>query len=229
LLATTSMLPETMTSRAFNAIDLDDRAVVFLLAATIVTALLVCLPPVLLASRTTVADLLRDASRTATGSIAARRLRSTLVVAEVALALVLLVGAGLLIQSVARLQRVDLGFDPDRLLTFRVELGWAAYGTLEKTTAFHRRVLERLQSLPGVRGVTFDNNLPMSGKPRDPDAVRLAGQSPDEEARNPYVNRHLIGPAYFATMRIPLRSGRELSDFDRPDTFQAAIVSRRLA
>jgi putative ABC transport system permease protein len=172
---------------------------------------------------------LKEGSRGSSGGPGQRRLRNALVVVEVALALVLLVGAALLIQSVARLQRVDLGFDPDRLLTFRVELGWAAYGTLEKTTVFHNRVLERLRALPGVRAVTFDNNLPMSGKPRDPYAVRLAGQSPDEEARNPYVNVHLVGPAYFATMGIPLRSGRELSDHDRPDTFQAAIVSRRLA
>jgi putative ABC transport system permease protein len=210
-------------------IAVDGRVGLFLALVCAATGLAAGIVPALRSGAAGVHASLKEGYRGASSGAGHRRLRNALVVAEVALALVLLVGAGLLIQSVARLQRVDLGFDPDRLLTFRVELGWAAYGTLEKTTAFHRRVLERLQSLPGVRGVTFDNNLPMSGKPRDPYAVRLAGQSPDEEARNPYVNVHLIGPAYFATMRIPLRSGRELSDFDRPDTFQAAIVSRRLA
>jgi putative ABC transport system permease protein len=156
-------------------------------------------------------------------------LRSGLVVAEVALALVLLVGAALLLQTVVRLHRVPLGFDPSNALTFQVELGWAAYGTLEKTSVFHDRVLERVRALPGVQAVTFDNNLPMSGKARDAENIRNYAQSPEDEARNPYVNLHLVGPDYFRVMGIRLDAGRGLTADDRVDARPVAVVSRRLA
>ena len=223
----TAMIPVQLPP--WMQIEIDGRVGLFLAVVCAVTGLAAGIVPALRGGGADVHESLREGSRGSSSGARHHQLRNALVVAEVALALVLLVGAGLLMQSVAKLQRVDLGFDSDQLLTFRVELGWAAYGTLEKTTTFHRRVLERLRTLPGVRAVTFDTNLPMSGKPRDPQAVRLAGQSPDEEARNPYVNVHQIGPDYFATMGIPLRSGREFSDIDRKDTFQAAIVSQRFA
>jgi putative ABC transport system permease protein len=147
----------------------------------------------------------------------------------VALALVLLVGASLMLKSVWRLHQVELGYRTSNALTFRVELGWAAYGTLEKTLAFHRQVLDGLRALPSVQAVTFDNNLPMSGKPRDPLAIRVAGQSADEEARNPYVHGHLIGPDYFRVMGIPIRQGRAFDDRDHADTPPVVVISEQLA
>jgi putative ABC transport system permease protein len=223
----TAMIPAQLPP--WMQIGVDGRVGLFLAVVCALTGLAAGLVP---AWRSGVADVhasLKEGSRGSSSGVRHHQLRNALVIAEVALALVLLVGAGLLTQSVRRLQQVDLGFDPNRLLTFRVELGWAAYGTLEKTTTFHRRVLERLSALPGVRAVTFDTNLPMSGKPRDAQAVRLFGQSPDQEAQNPYANLHQIGPAYFATMGISMRSGREFSEMDRPVSVPAAIVSRRLA
>jgi putative ABC transport system permease protein len=114
-------------------------------------------------------------------------------------------------------------------LTFQVELGWAAYGTLEKTSVFHDRVLERVRALPGVQAVTFDNNLPMSGKARDAENIRTYAQSSEDEARNPYVNLHLVGPDYFRVMGIRLDAGRGLTADDRVDARPVAVVSRRLA
>jgi putative ABC transport system permease protein len=210
-------------------IDVDWRVWLFLAAIGIVTGLAAGLAPALRTSATGVHDALKEGSRGSSDGVSHGRLRSALVVAEVALSLVLLIGASLLLQSVWRLHRVDLGFRTANTLTFRVELGWRAYGTIEKTTAFHRRVLERIGQLPGVQGVTFDNNLPMSGKPRDPVAVRLEGQSADQEARNPYVHLHQVGPAYFATMVMRVPRGRAFDDGDRPDGVQAAIVSQPLA
>jgi putative ABC transport system permease protein len=86
-----------------------------------------------------------------------------------------------------------------------------------------------MRGLPGVTAVTFDNNLPMSGKPRDAGPVRLFGQSKDEEARNPFVHYHIVGPDYFDVMGIRLAAGRAFTDNDRIDTEPVAVVSRRTA
>ena len=210
-------------------IDVNWRAWTFLALIGVVTGLIAGLAPALRAGATDVHDALKEGSRGSSDGLRSGRLRSALVVAEVALSLVLLVGASLLLQSVWRLQHVDLGFRTTNTLTFRVELGWRAYDSIEKTTAFHRRVLERIGQLPGVQAVTFDSNLPMSGKPRDPVAVRLEGQSHDQEAHNPYVHLHQIGPGYFATMGMRVPRGRAFDNGDRQDAVQAAIVSQPLA
>jgi putative ABC transport system permease protein len=210
-------------------IRLDATSMIFLAAIALVTALITGAAP---AFRATSRDLhveLKDGQRGSSGGARQHRLRAALIVSEVAFAVVLLVGAGLLLRSVWHLHRVDLGFRADDALTFRVELGWAAYGTLEKTAHFHRQVVEQLRALPGVRAVTFDSNLPLSGKPRDPIVVRLPGQSVEQDARNPYVHLHSVGPGYFETMGIDIRQGRGFDDRDRSDAQQVVIVSRRLA
>jgi putative ABC transport system permease protein len=207
-------------------IELDLRVAVFLAAATLATTVVTGLIPALRATVHAPQAALKDGGRGSSEGVQHQRLRNTLIVGEVAVALVLLVGASLMLRSLSKLAHVDLGFSTERALTFRVELGWAAYGTLEKTSAFHRRVIARLRELPGVRAVTFDNNLPMSGKPREPAAVRAAGQSLDDEQRNPYVNWHEVGPDYFQVMGIPIVRGRGFDDRDRPDTLAAAVVSQ---
>jgi putative ABC transport system permease protein len=200
----------------------------FLAAASGLTAIVTGLVPALRTTSGSPLSALNDATR---GSSGARhhRLRNLLVITEVALAMALIAGASLMLQSVWRLQRVDLGFNTASALTFRVELGWRAYSTLDQTLAFHRAVLDRIRALPSVQAVTFDNNLPVSGKPRDPVAIRVEGQSRDDEARNPYVNAHLVGPDYFNVMGIALRAGRAFDDRDRAGGLPVAIVSQRLA
>jgi hypothetical protein len=123
-----------------------------------------------------------------------------------------------------RLGQVDPGFDTDRALTFRVELGWAAYTTLEQTTAFNRKMLERLRSLPGVLTVTFDNNLPLSGKPRQPIAIRASGR-PIDDTQTPYVHLHLVGlPLAFVLARTVEHVLFEVPPAD-PATFVATPVA----
>jgi putative ABC transport system permease protein len=222
----TSMVPVQLPR--WMQIQVNVRTGVFLAVTALITGVAAGLVPAL-RSTASPGSSLKEGARGSSDGGHQRRLRSALVIAEVALALVLLVGASLLLQSVARLHRVDLGFRTDNALTFRVELGWAAYGTLEKTATFHRRVIDRIRELPGVQAITFDNNLPMSGKPRDPYAVRVAGQSADQEARNPYVNSHYVGPDYFQVMGMRMVAGRGFDDRDRPDTIEAVVVSRRLA
>jgi len=209
-------------------VEADWRVGLFLVAITLVTAVAASLLPALRASSADPHGALKESARGSSSGRAQRAVRAALVAAETALALVLLVGASLLLQSVWRLHRVDLGYRTDSALTFRVELGWAAYGSLQKTLTFQRQMVDRLRELPGVQTVTYDNNLPLSGKPRDPYAARAAGQSPDEEAGNPFVHNHLVGPDYFAVMGIPIVRGRGFDDRDREDTAPAVVVSERL-
>ena len=209
------------------AIDVDLRVTVFLAAITMAAGLVSGMVPALRSASTDLLTVLNSGAR-GSGGVDHHRLHSLLVVAEVALAAVLLVGASLLARSVWRLGQVDPGFDARQALTFRVELGWAAYTTLEQTTAFHRKMLERLRGLPGVLAVTFDNNLPLSGKPRQPIAIRASGR-PIDDTQTPYVHLHLVGPDYFEVMGIPLTAGRPFDERDRPDGARAAILSTRLA
>jgi putative ABC transport system permease protein len=210
-------------------IELDLRVAAFLAGGTLLTTIVTGVIPALRATAHAPQTALQDGRRGSSDGVQHQRLRHALIVGEVAAALVLLVGASLMVRSLLNLAHVDLGFRTERALTFRVELGWAAYNTADKTNVFHRRVIERLRALPGVQAVTFDNNLPMGGKPREPAAVRAAGQSVDDEQRNPYVNWHEVGPDYFQVMRIPIVRGRGFDDRDRPDTFPAAVVSRSVA
>lgn len=222
-----SMMPVQLPP--WMQIVIDGRVGVFLALVAIATGLLAGIVPAWRSTSAQLSSVLKEGARGSSDGVQQHRLRNALVIVEVAFALVLLVGASLLLQSVWRLHRVDLGLTTDRALTFRVELGWAAYGTLEKTRAFHEQVLERLRALSGVQAVTFDHNLPMSGKPRDPLAVRTPGQSRDEEAQNPYVHLHQVGPDYFTTMGIGVLRGRSFDTRDRADSVPAVVVSTRLA
>ena len=153
LRATTAALPESITMRAFNVVDLDLRALLFLIAASAVTLLLVCLPPVLIASRATVADVLRHESRSATGSTGARRLRSGLVVVEVALAMVLLVGAALMARSVIKLHQIDIGLDADGLVTTQIAMPQRGFDTESARDLFVDTLLARLRTVPEISAV----------------------------------------------------------------------------
>ncbi|MCW5558081.1 MAG: FtsX-like permease family protein, partial [Verrucomicrobiae bacterium] len=211
-------------------IEIDPSATAFLVLICAVAGVASALAPAWHAWRNENQSALKEGMRGSSHGLRQRRLRNALIIAEVALAAVLLVGSGLLAQSVARLQRVNPGFNPQNLLTFRVEIGWASpWGSRERNPEFHRLVLQKLSALPGVHGVTLDDNLPLSGKPRDVATYRAAGQSEREQLRNPYLNPHTVGPNHFSTMGIPLLRGRDFSSQDRTNTPPVVIVSRSLA
>ena len=219
-----ALVPVTLPPWMDVRVDL--RALLALMAAAFGTALVATAVPALRAAATDPHGALKDGARGSSG--AGHQLRAALVVAEVALALVLVSGASLMLQTVWRLHQVPLGFSTAQTLTFRVELGWAAYG-FDKAVQFQREMIDRLRALPAVTSVTFDNNLPMSGKPREPWALRVRGQSEDEAAANPFVHAHLVGPDYFTVMGTAIQRGRGFDDRDRPDAALAVVVSARLA
>jgi predicted permease len=174
-------------------------------------------------------DALKQGARGSSEGPRQARLRSALIVSEVALAAVLLVGASLLVQTVWQLERTDPGFHPRGLLTFRVELGWRAYDTQEKVDAFMTRMLDGLAALPGVEAAGFDSNLALSGKAREPEQITADGQSLESQKANPFVHWHVVSPGHLAAMRVPVAVGRAFNDLDVQGSMPVAIVSGRLA
>jgi putative ABC transport system permease protein len=215
-------LPPWMELRTNGAV------LAFLIAISLLSGLAAGLVPAL-RNTTRVHDALKEGSRGSSDGARQARLRNLLIVSEVALAVVLLILASLMVRTVRNLQRLDPGFQSQGLLTFRVELGWRAYGTLAKTMDFQTRMLDGLAALPGVETVGFDGNLWLSGKPREPAPIVVEGQSIDAQRTSPFVHWHFISPSYLQTMKTPLVAGRALTDADTVDAMPVALVSARLA
>ncbi len=204
----------------------------FALALSLITGLLFGLTPALAASRPDLADVLRGSGEAATvaGPRSKFRLhsRGLLVVGQVALSTVLLIGATLLIESLARVYRVDPGFRTSNLLTMRVALSAAHYDTETKRAIFYQELVERVNALPGVRGAAISLTLPMMdtwmGQP-----VQLAGAPPVEVKDRPIAIFQDITPAYFRTLEIPLKRGREFTAQDDEHSPPRAIINEKLA
>jgi putative ABC transport system permease protein len=215
---------------AWMRIDLDAQVLLFTLALSGVCGVVAGLAPALSAARGDLQEAVRAASRGSSGGVVEARLRRTLVGGELALAVTLLVAAGLLVRSFWRLQQVDAGFRRDGVLSFRTDPPWTRYNRVDQTALFYRQVLERLRALPGVEAAAANHSLPLAlnqnyGKP----AIVVEGQSVDEQRRNPFINVQIVSPSYLAVMDIPLLRGRDFTDDDRAHTTPVTILSRTLA
>jgi putative ABC transport system permease protein len=217
---------------AWIVIDVDRRVLAFTLAVSVLTGLIAGLAPALQASKPDLNDLLKEGAKGSQGG-ARQQLRKALIVAEIALALVLLIGAGLMVQSFLRLRQTELGFRPDSLLTFRVALPWRKYTDAlgpERRRQFFHQLLERLAGLPGVESAATTSNLPLSSERQEGKLTFFVeGQSVEEQQRNPYLNDIHVSPNYFQTIGVRLIKGRLLNDFDKADTERAGVISQRLA
>ena len=202
-------------------IRLDPAALVFTLLITLLTGLAIGLLPALQASRVNLQEALKDASRGSTGG--GQRLRASLLVAEVSLSVVLLVGAGLLLVSFARLQRVAPGFSPDGIFTAQVVLPAQRYDRA-RLVPFYEQFYQRLTELPGVTAVALSDRVPLTGA-TTPAPVAVQGTSVPPLSERPHANRHLVSPKYFQTMGIPLRAGREFDERDSARVPHVAIVN----
>ncbi|HEY0081841.1 MAG TPA: ABC transporter permease [Pyrinomonadaceae bacterium] len=214
-------LPEDMPRLLVAGIGMDTSVLVFTLVVSIVTGLLFGLAPALQASKSNLNETLKDGGRTSAG-VGRQRVRNLLVVSEVALSLLLLVSAGLLIKSFARLQQTELGFDPKNVLTLRVPLPEGRYKEYGQVENFWDELLRRVRALPGVESAGLTRGLPMNGGIES--GVMLEGQ----ETTNPKditvaVNLY-AEPGYFKTMNISLVSGRFLSEQDTKDAPMAVMV-----
>jgi predicted permease len=221
---TVRWLPTAFTSASMNAIDLDGRMLVFTAACGIVTALLFGLAPALLASRAGVSGLLARGSRSTTGSPASRRLRSALVVVEVALAIVLLVGAALMTRSFVKLQQVDRGFEVSGLVAMRLGLPASRYLDPYARDAFVDEMVSRSQKLAGVTsstsgGVPPDSNIISFGK------IEFAHR-PGTLSEELVLPVYQVWPNYFTSVGIPIRAGRA---FAADEPRESTIVSESFA
>jgi hypothetical protein len=155
------------------------------------------------------------------------RFRNALVVTQIALALVLLAGAGLMTRSLAAMMRAPLGFDPQGVLTAKIPLAIPKYEDPKAKAAFVRDLLERVRHLPGVSAAGVTSQLPISVRYSQSFKIEGTTLAPDEAW--PYAVHRDVSPGYFETMRVPLIAGRLLSDQDHADAPRAVVVNQALA
>jgi putative ABC transport system permease protein len=204
-------------------VTLDWRVAGFTLLLSLLTGLAFGMAPALQVSKTDVQEALKEGGN-AGSSQRRNRLRSLLVVAEVASALVLLVGAGLLIKSFMRLQEVETGMRPENVLTLAITLPEAKYPKPQLATGFYARVLERVKALPGVEGAAVINILPLLRTGYNGD-VEIEGQSYGA-GQLPFAEYRVVSPDYFRTLGIPLVRGRFFDERDREGAPGVVIVNR---
>ncbi len=203
------------------------RALSFAVLASALTALLCSLAPVLLLRRLSLEAFLRAGAR---GVVTGRsRLRSSLVVSEVALAIVLLVGAGLLFRSFLALRAVPLGFEPAGLMSVSVGLADGRYAKPEAWRAFHSELIERFSALPGVSSAASVTLRPLWGTVGMDWRFTLEGQTKAEAARNPLTNFESVSSEYFRTMNIAVRRGRVFTPADANGQPGVVVVSESMA
>jgi putative ABC transport system permease protein len=208
-------------------ITMDARVLLFMVAISLFTGIIFGIFPALQLSKTNVNQTLRDEGRGSTGDHRRVQLRGLLVVGQVALSLLLLIGAGLLVRSFSRLLRVDPGFDPQNVLTMNVSLPTVKYADAQKQIAFFDDLVRRVSALPGVRSAAISAALPLV--PRRITPVLPEGQPEVPLAERPFIIVEAISPAWFRTMRVPLQAGREFTDADKAGAPSVIIVNQSLA
>jgi putative ABC transport system permease protein len=220
--ALVALKPENLPR--LEAIGLDGRVLVFALAVSLLTGLVFGLAPAWLATRLNVCAALKEGGRGAVSG-ARHRLRSGLVVAELALALILLAGAGLLVKSFWQLRTTQPGFNASNLLTLRLELPEARYRELEKQAQFRRALLDSLNAVPGVQAALV-SEVPLSGESLSHDFTREGWQL--KQGDEPEVETRSIEGAYLRTLQIPLLAGRDFTAHDQADAPLVGIVNQTL-
>jgi putative ABC transport system permease protein len=207
------------------AIRLDAPAYLFAFAVTTLIGLAVGLVPALHASRGDLQAGLQQASRRSAGH---HRTRRTLVVLEVSLALVLLVGAGLLVHSLARVLALPAGFDPSRVLTMQVQVAGPRFDADSATHRYYAQALEAVRQVPGVIDAAFTSQLPLSGEMPDAYGAALETSGGDAHNGDPAI-RYAVTGDYFTAMRIPLLRGRYLDRRDVAGAPRSVVISESYA
>lgn len=207
-------------------ISLDLRVLGFMLAISILTGIIFGLTPALQVSRPNLNETLKEGGK---GSGFHRnRLSNLLVILEMALALILLIGSGLLINSFLHLQKVNPGFNPDGVLTLQISLPESKYSTGPQQAAFYQQVLQRIKSLPGVRYAGAISHLPLSGSNVN-GVFTIEGHLPWAAGQEPLTEFRLITPEYFSAMETPLLQGRLFTDADNDQSTGVVIINETMA
>ena len=206
---------------------MDLRVLAFTLLVSLATGILFGLAPAF-SSRHVTHDALKEGGRGGTAGAGSQRLRGALVVAEVALSLTLLVGAGLLIRSFLRLQEVDTGFRPEGVLTMRISLPEEKYAKIEQTRAFYRELLDGVRRLPGVDAAGGATGLPLSGTGWS-GTTTVDSQAVQPSDTTPEADQRPVFPGYFEALGIPLVRGRYFEQRDNEKGAPVAIIDETMA
>ena len=209
-------------------IGLDWRVFSFLLLVCIATGIGFGLVPALAATRTDVQTSMKESGGRGTASRGHGLLRDTLVVSEIALAFVLLIGAGLMMRAFYSLQHTTTGLAAENVLTLRMTLAESRYGTPEKAVRYFHDLEDRLGQIPGVSSVAFINRLPLQSWGTNGN-LSIEGHPDDHSGNEPQVELRFVNPAYFRTMGIPIRRGRELGPQDTSTSPAVALINETAA
>ncbi|MGA9996778.1 MAG: ABC transporter permease [Pyrinomonadaceae bacterium] len=209
-------------------IGLDANVLGFTLAVSVLTGILFGLVPALQASKLDLNESLKEGGRGSTENLRRNRVRSLLVIAEVALSLMLLVGAGLLIRSFVSLLNTSPGFETEGLLVVDLPLSRSKYPSGEQQVALVRQLIERVREVPGVASVAAVNIVPLSGNDRQ-SSFTIEGRPEPPAGQEPDAEASTVTPDYFRTMGIPLRRGRIFTEQDKQDAPPVLVISETLA
>jgi putative ABC transport system permease protein len=210
-----------------DEVTLDGRVLGFTLLVSLLTGVIFGLLPALQASKPDLNETLKEGGRSAAGAVRSR-VRNIFVIAEVALSLVLLIGAGLMIKSFVRLQDVNPGFDPDRLLTMRLLLPGSKYREEQQRVAFYQQLEERLKGLPGVQSVGAINWLPLSGL-RSATSFVIEGRPEPPPGEKPVTDVRIVTPGFFNAMGIRLLKGRLITEADKQGSPRVVVINETMA
>jgi macrolide transport system ATP-binding/permease protein len=209
-------------------VGLDWSVLGFTFVLTLAAVMVFGLVPALQTSRPRLNESLKEGGRTSQSGSRRHVLRDLLVVSETLLAMVLLIGAGLLVRTVRNTQTARPGFNPEHVLLAAMDLRASGYTTEQQTTVFFQRFLERLRATPGVRSVSAERWAPLwfTGRGYTRPTIEGYTPGPNEEVG---IDYNVVGPNYFSTMQIPLLAGREFTDADRLSTPRVALVNETMA
>jgi predicted permease len=207
-----------------DELSLDGVAALFDAGIALLAGVLCSIAPAMRSQAAT--DAMPRGDERSSGTPASLRARSLLVVLQVALSVVVLVGAGLLLQSFVRLMRVPVGFQSDGVLTFRVSLAPARYRAIGQRTAFYRQVADRLRALPGVSSAGAISFLPLTMSGR---VTGITIDSDSDESQVRLVDFRSVSPGYFEAMSVPIRAGRDVAWSDTPSAVPAVVISETAA
>jgi predicted permease len=206
--------------------NIDWRVIVFSSGVCLISTLMFALIPALQTSKLDIAGALKAESGTSFGNRAKSRMRSAMVLVQVALSFILVVGVALLVQSLQRLRSADPGFSPDHVITTNFDLLGAGYNPA-RAQRFREDIVDRVKAIPGVESVAFTKVRPFSYQSFLSAPIVVDGYEPAPDER-PNVDYNQISPGYFATMRIPILSGREFTRSDNENSFLAVVVNQQM-
>jgi putative ABC transport system permease protein len=209
-----------------DELSVDGRVMAFGLLISLVTGVLFGLFPALQASRPDLNETLKEGAR-GSGGAGGQRVRGALVIAEVALSVALLIGAGLLLRSFSKLQDVKMGFEPENLLTMRISLPRSSYPGDQEAWAFYTRLLSEVKALPGVQDAALTSQTPIGGGGTSGE-VQIPGRAAAPDGSMPSSGWRVVSPGYLRTLGIPLR-GRDFDERDTAESQPVTIISEEMA